>query len=85
MKKNYNPYTVPDNFFEDTCKLEITSFRKRRRTLMCSAAAVLAAGLIIATPSFIHKLTDAETDTEYVSGNSLADMYEYDIFLQVNF
>jgi len=84
MKKNYNPYTVPDGFFEDTCSMEITRYRHRRRTLLCTAAAVLAACLIIAAPSFINELTDTDAD-EYVSGNSLADMYEYDIFLQVNF
>jgi len=85
MKSNYNPYTVPENFFEDTCRRAVNCYRNRRRALLFGAAAVAAAALIVATPSFIKSVTDQDSCMEETVTNNLAMMYEYDIFLQVNF
>lgn len=86
MKNNFNPYTVPENFFENNCRSEIIRYRNRRRAVLCSAAAVVAAALIIAAPSFIGPLfSSKDAVVQDAVANELAQMYEYDIFLQVNF
>jgi len=83
MKNNYNPYTVPENFFEDSGKQAITRFRNRRRAFRYGVAAMLVAAVII-SPFFVHTRECRVQETE-VASNNLAGMYEYDIFLQVNF
>jgi len=83
MKNNYNPYTVPDNFFEQTGERAMKRFRNRRRALFGVAAMTVAAALII-TPLFIHT-QECRMDQAQTASNDLACMYEYDIFLQVNF
>lgn len=85
MKNNFNPYTVPENFFENNCRSEILRYRNRRRAVLCSAAAVVAAALIIAAPSFIGLFSSEDAVGRDALTNELARMYEYDIFLQVNF
>jgi len=85
MKKNYNPYSVPDGFFENTRSLVMTKYRRSRRIFLCSAAAAVAAALILTSPSFIDNSKEQNPVIEEVYGNSLADLYEFDIFLQVNF
>jgi len=84
MKNNYNPYTVPESFFENTSKQAMTRFRSRRRALQYSVAAMVVAAAIIVTPFFVQTHECQVQETEAVS-NNLAGMYEYDIFLQVNF
>jgi len=82
MKNNYNPFTVPENFFETACLDSVARLRSRRRTLLwCAAAATVVVMLCI--PMFIRPDATRLQDTE-LSAN-LANMYEYDIFLQVNF
>jgi len=85
MKNNFNPYTVPENFFENICRSEILRYRNRRRAVLCSAAAVVVAALIIAAPSFIGLFSSKDAVVQDAVANELAQMYEYDIFLQVNF
>jgi len=84
MNNNYNPYTVPENFFGDTEKRAVTRFRNRRRVIQYSVAAMMVASALIITPLFVHLHECRVQKTEVVS-NNLAGMYEYDIFLQVNF
>jgi len=84
MKNNYNPYTVPEHFFENTGKQAVTRFRNRRRAIRYSVAATLAAAALFITPIFIHTHENRLQETE-IDSNDLAGMYEYDIFLQVNF
>lgn len=85
MKNKFNPYTVPENFFEENCRREVLRYRNRRRTLLCSAAAVVVAALILAAPSFAGLFDSKEAAEQNLPTNELAEMYEYDIFLQVNF
>jgi len=82
MKNNYNPYTVPENFFEDSCISLIEKNKKHRRNLRYAAMAV--ACVLVAVPLFFQ-FSGADVQETEVSANSLAQMYEYDIFLQVNF
>lgn len=84
MKNSFNPYTVPENFFEDTNRQAITRFRNRRRAIRYSVAAMVVAAAILVTPLFVHTHECKIQETDSVS-NNLAGMYEYDIFLQVNF
>jgi len=84
MKNNYNPYTVPENFFENTSSQAITRFRNRRRAIRYGVAAMVLAVALVATPLFVHTHNCRVQETETAS-NNLAGMYEYDIFLQVNF
>jgi len=82
MKNNYNPFTVPENFFETTCLDSVSRFRSRRRTILWGAAAA-AVVVMLCIPMFVRPEASRLQDTE-LSAN-LANMYEYDIFLQVNF
>ena len=84
MKNNYNPYTVPENFFEDTSNQAIKRFRNRRHAMQCGAVAMVVAAALIVTPLVIHTHDNKIQETD-VASNNLAGMYEYDIFLQVNF
>jgi len=84
MKNNYNPYTVPENFFENISEQAITRFRNRRRAVRYSVAVMVIAAVLIITPLFVHSHESQMQETEFVS-NNLAGMYEYDVFLQVNF
>ena len=84
MKNNYNPYTVPENFFEDTGIQAIKRFRNRRRAIQYSAAAMVVAAALIVTPLFVHT-HDSKIKEAEIASNNLAGMYDYDIFLQVNF
>jgi len=84
MKNNYNPYTVPENFFENTCEQAITGFRCRRRAIRYGVAAMVVAAALLVIPLFVPTHECQLQETETVSDN-LAVMYEYDIFLQVNF
>jgi len=83
MKSNYNPYTVPENFFEDTGRQAMARIRNRRRTLRYSVAAMVVAAALV-TPLLVHTGACHVQEAETVS-TSLACMYEYDVFLQVNF
>jgi len=80
MKNNYNPYTVPDGFFEAAQNQALSGFQKRRRAFLYGAAAFVAIALLV-VPMFIN------TSNSNLNGSNeaLASMYEYDIFLQVNF
>lgn len=83
MKKNYNPFTVPDNYFENVCDEAVRKYRKRRRSIRCGIATVVVAAVLLVVPVFIQSLNDNQNVPEMT--NNLAEMYEYDIFLQVNF
>lgn len=84
MKNNYNPYTVPEDFFKNTSELAIARFRNRRRAIQYSFVAIAVAAVLLVTPLFVqtHKCQVQEKE---LASNNLASMYEYDIFLQVNF
>lgn len=84
MKNNYNPYTVPEDFFENTGKQAVTKFRNRSRAIQCSVAAMVVVAVLFVTPLFVRTHESRIQETDVVS-NNLADMYEYDVFLQVNF
>lgn len=82
MKHNYNPYTVPENFFPDTCNQAMSKYLARKRALGYGATAVLIALLLFAVPAIVRNADNRVMDKEV---NTLASMYDYDIFLQVNF
>ena len=82
MKNNYNPYTVPENFFPDTCNQAMSKCLARKRALGYGATAVLIALLLFAVPAIVRNADNRLMDKEV---NTLASMYDYDIFLQVNF
>jgi len=86
MKNNYNPYTVPENFFETAGNRVVAKLRRRRCAIRIGFAAVAIAVIIMVMPLFFNLPVKADRlqGREYVV-NNLADMYEYDIFLQVNF
>jgi len=84
MKNNFNPYTVPEHFFEETCDKAVSGYRKRNRALRHGIAAAVLAALIIAVPAVVHSISSRTIGAE-TAANNLAKMYEYDIFLQVNF
>jgi len=84
MKNNYNPFTVPENFFEDTQRRAVTRFTRRRRALRYGVAATLVAAAVIVAPLFVQTHRCQVQETELVSSN-LAGLYDYDVFLQVNF
>jgi len=85
MKNNYNPYTVPEDFLETSCKQAVSQYRRRRCTIRLSLSAMAVAALVFALPLFFnHPVPDKQQEKENVE-NNLADLYEYDIFLQVNF
>lgn len=82
MKNNYNPYTVPENFFPDTCNQAMSKYLARKRVVGYGATAVLIALLLFAVPAIVRNADNRLMDKEV---NTLASMYDYDIFLQVNF
>ena len=82
MKNNYNPYTVPENFFPDTCNQAMSKYLASKRALGYGATAVLIALLLFAVPAIVRNADNRLMDKEV---NALASMYDYDIFLQVNF
>jgi len=84
MKNNYNPYVVPEDFFVNTNEQAMRRFRNRRRAIRYGVAATMMAAALIVTPFFAKSHKYHIYEKEIVS-NSLADMYEYDVFLQVNF
>lgn len=84
MKNNYNPYTVPENFFENVSERSIARYRNRRRAIRYSIVATVLAAVLIVTPLFVNTRECRIQETEIVSSN-LAGLYEYDVFLQVNF
>jgi len=81
MMNNYNPFTVPKNFFEQNCNLAVTKYKRRKRQVICGIAATVAALVLVFVPVFM-KETDKKQD---LSENSLAELYEYDVFLEINF
>jgi len=85
MKNNYNPYTVPDSFFETVCNNAVSKARKRRNAIICGFAAMVIAAVVIVTPVFTHISNNNDVLDNELKTNTLANMYEYDIFLQVNF
>jgi len=85
MKNNYNPYTVPEDFFETTCDRAVAKYRGRKRAVRLGIAAMAVAALTLIIPILINNSNEErQLETTIASGN-LADLYEYDIFLQVNF
>jgi len=84
MMNNYNPYTVPENFFETQVKKALDGYKCRRRIFLYSAAAAIVAVAVICVPMFVNSSGSQARQTE-MRANNLASMYEYDIFLQVNF
>jgi len=84
MKNNYNPFTVPENFFEAAGNRAVAKYRGRRRAILYGTAAALVAAALICVPMFIRS-EDRRVQEAEIGVNSLASMYEYDIFLQVNF
>lgn len=84
MKNNYNPYTVPENFFVNAQNKAVAGFRRRRRAALLACAGVAAAAVLIAVPQFFHQSGTPVQETD-IAANNLAQLYEYDIFLQVNF
>jgi len=84
MKNSYNPYTVPEGYFE-LCNCEAVSrYKRRRRTLGRGIAMAALLAILLAIPAFLNE-KKTQLSTEEVYTNNLAEMYEYDIFLQVNF
>lgn len=85
MKNNYNPYTVPEDFFETTFAQAVAKYRERKRAVRLGIAAMAVAALTLIIPILINNSNEErQLETTIASGN-LADLYEYDIFLQVNF
>jgi len=84
MKNKYNPYTVPEGFFE-LCNCEaVSGYRRRRRILRRGFAMAALLVILLAVPAFFMR-EPVNGVQEEVYTNNLAEMYEYDIFLQVNF
>lgn len=84
MKNNYNPYTVPEHFFEDTCNNAISRRNRRIRTINYSFVATIIAAVLVFVPAYLATSKKQIAEKE-IAANNLAQMYEYDIFLQVNF
>jgi len=86
MKNNYNPFTVPENFFEDVQTKATSNYKRCRRKLRNSVVALVAlAAIVIVVPIFINENISTKSTENEIAVNTLASMYEYDIFLQVNF
>lgn len=80
----YNPYTVPEGFFEDARKKAWKAHVSRRNIFCGSVAAfALAAILVILPPLLGGGFKGKSYDAPNV--DALAAMYECDLFLQVNF
>lgn len=84
MKNNYNPYTVPEEFFERCADEAVSIYGMRRKNFRRGLATAALLVLLIAVPAFIRNGQE-QTAPDEVYSNNLAEMYEYDIFLQVNF
>lgn len=80
---NYNPYKVPENFFQTTRDNAVAKYRRVRRAVLLGSAAAIVAATLICLPIF-HS-ADNQVKNSEMSANNLAGLYEYDIFLQVNF
>lgn len=80
----YNPYTVPEDYF-NKFNSEVTSkYRRCRRTFVRSLAMTALLVILLAVPTLMFvDANKSEPEVEYTT--NLAEMYEYDIFLQVNF
>lgn len=84
MKNNNNPYTVPDNFFEQCTEQAIAGYRKRRMSFLRGIALTALLVIILSVPTLLMR-DRILSGPEETYTNNLAEMYEYDIFLQVNF
>ncbi|MCQ2138402.1 MAG: hypothetical protein MJY60_06825 [Bacteroidales bacterium] len=60
----------------------MSKYLARKRALGYGATAVLIALLLFAVPAIVRNADNRLMDKEV---NTLASMYDYDIFLQVNF
>jgi len=84
MKNNYNPFTVPENFFESAADKAVKKYRGRRHAIHIGLAA-MAVACVLVIPMFVNQRVTDTTEHQEMTVTNLADMYEYDIFLQVNF
>lgn len=87
MKNSYNPYSVPDVFFETVEGTAVENYSRRRRLIRRSLVATLAAvAVLVAVPALLRPQTSSGDEMEAEEKvDNLAQMYEYDIFLQVSF
>jgi len=85
MKNNYNPFTVPDNFFEDSCTKAVSSYKKRQRRIRYSITGLCVAFALIVVPLWLGDSASKKAQESEFAENNVASVYEYDIFLQVNF
>ena len=86
MKKNYNPYTVPEGFFGESRDRTIGLYDKRARTMKCVFLSAVVAAVLIVIPLYVKQgVRGAEEAMQEYPVNNPAQMYDYDIFLQVNF
>jgi len=85
MKLNYNPYVVPEHFFEKNCDEAILKYKNRSRKIRRGIAAIAVVAVLVAIPLFLNQYGHNPVEEMEVVSNNLAEMYEYDIFLQVNF
>jgi len=82
----YNPYTVPEGFFENVCQDALKARARHRRNIRMAVGAVAVAVILLVTPFVLNM--NSEDETEYVASSyqdQLVDNYENDLFLLVSF
>jgi len=84
MNNNFNPYSIPEGFFESVCDRAVSKGRFHRRAVLSWSAALVLAALLLVIPVCVRSIDRKAYEKEIVE-NNLAQMYEYDVFLQVNF
>ncbi len=84
MKNNYNPYLVPEDFFEKSSSEAISRYRNKRRAIRIGAAAAVVVAVLLIAPA-VSRHSDNSVQEVTEMPNELANLYQYDIFLQVNF
>lgn len=79
----YNPYSVPDGFFESVRRDALVKRARTRRTIGLATGALLLAGLTISVP-YLFNEAEPEPIIAEQSGVNLNEMYNSDIFLLVS-
>jgi len=79
----YNPYSVPDGFFESVRNDALANRARTRRKIGLAAGALVLAGLTISVP-YLFNEAEQEPIIAEQTGNNLNEMYNSDIFLLVS-
>ncbi|MBR6931857.1 MAG: hypothetical protein IKH49_00970 [Bacteroidales bacterium] len=78
MSDSNNPFLVPEDFFPEARK-DILRGAARIRRIRISITAAVAALILLAVPAYLHRNRDTGENL-YVEA---ADLYDYDIVLQI--